>query len=319
VAIEWNGVQREKFRIILQEFYIDYAELKMFVSEKLDANLPEITGERKLDLVIFELLEWASSPKGTGLNELLSKFCEGNNRTRISILAELKCQPLIPISVKVPEEEWGNLFRMFDTSDSAYMQIAFREAFKAVYDKNFLEICPDHPPMNSLGEIQYLLTRYDNPILAVRFVERAIAQFRLSSEFQDYDFSALEEWRDRITEQFHVPPVAPIPNQTANRHAYLLVALEESGSDVTVHPELRITGIENPVRFTASLPKTSISIDRVADWISKWIHEAEEFIATDICDNAKVTLEVFLPANYLEEDIATIAISTRMKSFTPSR
>jgi hypothetical protein len=318
VAIEWNGVQRKKFRLILQEFYINYAALEIFVSEDLDANLPEIVEYTNFKTVVFKLLEWAES-KGYGLDELLSKFCEVNDRCETSILAELKCQPLITVPVKVPKEAWENLFRMFDMSDSAYMQIAFREAFKAVYDRNFLEICPDHPPINSLGEIQYLLTRYDNPILAVHFVECAIAQFRLSSEFQDYDFSALEEWRDRITEQFHVPPVAPIPNQTANRHAYLLVALEESGSDVTVHPELRITGIENPVRFTASLPKTSISIDRVADWISKWIHEAEEFIATDICDNAKVTLEVFLPANYLEEDIATIAISTRMKSFTPSR
>jgi hypothetical protein len=83
----------------------------------------------------------------------------------------------------------------------------------------------------------------------------------------------------------------------------LLVALEEIGSDVNVYPELHITSAESPIGFGAK--PTTCPIDKVADRISEWIRQAEDVLETDLCDDTEVTLEVFLPCQHLEEDIAT--------------
>ncbi len=304
MAIDWNGKKRKRFRLALQSAYTDYDSLAMFVDERLDDDLRDIAEEAELSKVTFKLLKWARSPNGPGLDELLRIFCAANPRIKDSVIAELKRQPLIPSSVKLSEEDWESLFAMLGSDDSAYVQIAFRQAFKTVYERSFREIRPDCPPMNDLEDIQDLLTKYDNPTLAVRFVELVKVELQRSNEGNNRDLTALEQWCDRITQQFNVPPPAPAPAQKKSCHAYLLVALDEPhGSDVSVYPELRITGAEKPIGFGAK--PTTCSVDKVADWISKWILQAEEVLEANTCDDEEVTLEVFLPCQHLEEDIAT--------------
>lgn len=303
MAINWNGEKRNFFRLALQNAYTDYDLLEIFVSEKLDAKLPEIAEEAELPKVTFKLLKWVSSDRGPGLDELLKIFCEANPRIKDSVLAELKRQPLIPHSANLSEENWESLFAMLGSDDSAYVQIAFLQAFKAVYERSFREMRPDYPPMNNLDDIQDLLTKYDNPTLAARFVELVIVELRRSSEDDNRDLTALEQWRDRITQQFNVPPPAPVTAQKKACHAYLLAALEEHGSDVNVYPELRITGLEKPIGFGAN--PTTCPVEKVAEQISKWILQAEEVLEANTCDEEEVTLEVFLPCQHLEEDIAT--------------
>ena len=86
-----------------------------------------------------------------------------------------------------------------------------------------------------------------------------------------------------------------------NRHAFLLIVLEVIGVDVNVFPELHVTGVENPINFGAH--PVSIEIDQVTEQISQWIELAENTIDDD-CDDAEITLEIFLPCQYLEANIA---------------
>jgi vWA-MoxR associated protein C-terminal domain/Effector-associated domain 1 len=303
VSIDWNdGGNREKFRLALEKAYPDYDLLEMFVDEKLNESLAIIAAKEELSKVIYKLLKWAKSQHR--FDELLKKFCEANHRTKDSLIAELTSLPLIGRSVKVFVGEWESLFALFSSDDIGYMQIAFRQAFKAAYDRLFVDMRPDRPPMENPKNIQDLLTNYDDPILAVRFVEFMLVEFRRSSEYSDRDLTTLEQWRDRIAERFQVPD--PVQRPPKVSHAYLLVTLEENGPDVVVYPELRITDGAEPIKFGAE--RKTCSFDEVADWISEWIIQAEDtLLDCDLCENKEVTLELFLPCQYLvkDEDIAT--------------
>jgi hypothetical protein len=299
MAIDWTNKRREIFRLALQKAYTDYNQLEIFVDEKLDENLSAIVEKAQLSTVIFNLLKWARSPKGSGLDELFKQFCEANPKIKDSVIAELQRQPLISSAVKMTEQDWETLFEQFSPYDFADIQRAFLRGFRRAINVEFMTARPD-PPLTEQAQIQALLTTHDNPILAVRFVECAIAELQRSSEGNERDLTALQQWRDRIAQQFSIPPfLAPEPQ--THCHAYLLVALEEIGSDVNVYPELHITGKENPIQFGAK--PTTCPVDQVAAQISDWIRLAEQAL-DDTCDDEEVVLEVFLPCRHLEADIA---------------
>jgi hypothetical protein len=248
VSIDWSPERRGIFRLALQKSYTDYDDLEMFVDEKLDENLANISEKAELSKVAFKLLQWARS-EGR-LDELLLKFCDANPRVKDDVIADLQRQPLVNRNVKLLATDWEDLFAGLDLDDFVYGQVAFFQAFKAVYDRSFQETRPDRPLINQMSDIQNLLTQYDNSTLAVRFVECTIAELR--RENRDRDLSRLEQWCNRMTQQYQVPARVVKPVEML-RQGYLLVTCEEIGSDVIVYPELRITGEENPVPFGVSL------------------------------------------------------------------
>jgi hypothetical protein len=301
--VDWTDSKKRKaFRQALQEAYPNDADLGMFVDEELNENLAIVAEGKNLQVTSHGLVQWARA-KGR-LDEVYSAFKRENpSHAGIKIIER---KSFISQSFNLTLDDWDVLFRYFLSDDLADLQRAFRQGFRDAIGVAFHQARPTDSPMTEVIQIRELLEEYDvndrGPILAVRFVERAIAQFQLSSEVQNRDLSILEAWRDRIAEKFRVPPLASTPDQRVDRHAYLLVVLEESGSDVNVYPELHITGAENPIRFGAK--PTTCSMNQVADRISEWIYQAEGLLETDICDDTEVTLEVFLPCKYLEEDIA---------------
>ncbi|MBD2115205.1 MULTISPECIES: effector-associated domain EAD1-containing protein [Cyanophyceae] len=299
--INWDNEQRQVFRLALQEAYTDYDALDLFVDEAMDVSLAEIAPKEKLDKVAFKLLRWAQEKRR--LNELFEKFCQANPQTKDALITRLQPHLLMSRSSNLDEADWTTLFDRFDADDAPYLQIAFRQGFLAAYGHSFEKLRPDRPPLSSLSDLQAVLAKYDSPILAVRFVEGAIAELRRFSENNSRDMSELETWCDRVAARFNVPPPDPPADQPTTRHAYLLVALEEHGPDVNVYPELRITGVEKPIGFGAS--PTTCSMVVAVDHISTWIHQAEAALEADASDDGEVTLEIFLPCNYLDQDIAT--------------
>lgn len=245
---------------------------------------------------VYALLQWVenSGPGLAQLREILNQ-----------VLGETPepPQPLIGRSPNLPTEDWTLLFALFGPADSAYLQIAFRQAFKALYGHSFQKIRPDCPSLSHPEEILELLAQFDDPRLAVRFIEFALIELQRFSEADNRLFTALEAWRDRIAKQHRVDlHVSETSSPTVPRHAYLLIAIEEHGSDVNIYPELRITGAEHPLGFGAT--PTTCPVEAVANHISEWIRLAEVALETDACDDGEVTLEVFLPCQYLDEDIA---------------
>jgi hypothetical protein len=292
MSITWNGQNRNKLRLALQEAYPEYDLLKIFVTENLEASLPEISANGALSVVVDKLLDWAV--KNSSLDDLFAIFCDVNQSRSKNLHIELQLCPLISPLLKIPKEEWQQLFAIFGLEDFDYLKIAFREAFKAIDEQNLWHMCQDSISTKNSNEIQDLLQKSDNPILAVHFVDFVIRKFQGSTEFPNRDLTSLKQWRDQITERFQVPPL--ILTQV-NTHVYLSVAIEQlSGSNVNVYPRLYITGRVESIKLDIQ----SCSIDEVASWISKWIQEAEEMA---ICENEEVTLEIFLPHQHLGEDI----------------
>jgi len=299
VTIDWSGENRETFRLALQEAYTDYDLLEIFVDEKLDENLSGIAENAALPKVIHKLLKWAQSAKR--LDELFQQFCEANPRIKDSVIAKLQQRPLIKRYFNLREEDWEMLFEQFSLYDLADIQRAFLRGFQQVWNVGFQLLLLDLPPLTEPDQIQALLAKYDDPKLAVRFVEAVIAEFQRSSEGNSRNLTALEQWRDRIAQQYKVSPLAPEPDQKVVRQGYLLVAFEESGSDVIVYPELRVTGESKPIEFGVSPVKCTFQ--EVADYLSDWIYLAEKALDGKH-DSDEILLELFLPCALLEEDLA---------------
>lgn len=300
MAIDWSDKSKRKaFRLTLQRVYPSEADLKLFVDEELNENLAVIAANANLQATAHGLVAWAHTKNR--LDEVFQAFCDENPND--PAIVELQQRPLIERPSNLGEEEWETLFAQFLPYDFADIQRAFLRGFQCVFKAAFLQIRPDHPSLNEPVQIQTLLSNYDQPELAVRFVESVIIEFQRSSEGNGRDLTGLEQWRDRMAQQYNVPPLAPEPVQTLARQGYLLVAFEECGSDVIVSPELRITGEENPIPLGVSPVKCAFG--DVPNYLSDWIYQAETALDGEH-DSEEILLELFLPCALLEEDLATI-------------
>jgi hypothetical protein len=241
----------------------------------------------------FTLLQWVETT-GPGLGVLQT------------VLAQILGKPLIDRTTRLAATDWATLFGYFSPYDFAAMQMAFLKAFQDVYAKGFWQVRPDNPPLNGPDQIQSLLTTFDEPVLAVRFVERVMAALRSAEEGAPRDFTQFEQWRDRIAQAFNVPLAAP-PKPDTLSHAYLLVAIEEHGADVNVYPELRVAeagkAAGRAIHFGAR--PTTCPVADAAQQISDWIRQAENTPEVNACDDGEIILEMFLPCKYLDKDIAS--------------
>lgn len=313
--VDWkDNTKRKAFREALQEVYPSVDALAIFVDEELNENLVSIAGGENLKTIASNLVRWANAEgrmqaEGSrpGLY-LYDAFKDGHPRH--SVIERLERSSFVAQTYKVTEGDWDFLFEQFLPDDLADLQRAFRRSFKQVVGIEFQRAQPNPLLLVELTQIRELLGRYaaddQGPILAVRFVECAIAEIQRTqqstSEGNDRNLTALEQWRDRIAQQHNVRPQASAPAPPPTSHAYLLVALKDCGADVNVYPELHLSGVANPIRFGAQ--PTTCSIDQVAAQIFQWIDQAEKAPEFLQCDEEKVTLEVFLPCKHLAEDVA---------------
>ena len=301
--VDWQPKKRKAFQEALQKVYPDYTDLQMFADYELGISLADIVPNENLSKVTYKLLNWFDSQQR--LNEVYEAF--KREHPNHIVIEELERRSFVAQTFNLTQADWEMLFDLFFPDDLADLQRAFKQGFEEALGFSFQRAQPNYPPLIELAQIRELLESYDadakGPMLAVRFVESAIAEFHRSSEDGSRDLTGLEQWRDRISQQFAVPPPVSAPVQSTPCHAYLLVTLQEIGAEVNVYPELHITGLENPIRFGAQA--TTCLFDAVAAQISEWLRQAEAALAVEICDDKTVTLEVFLPDKHLEEDIAT--------------
>jgi hypothetical protein len=299
--MHWTNNKRKALREALQQAYPCISDLTIFAYEELGKNLSELDGDN-LKAIAFSLLNWADS-QGR-LDALYAAFKTENPQH--PVLQQVEQKSFFPQSSNMTQTDWDELFQCFLRDDIADLQRAFRQGFKQALKIEFRHAQPQHTPFTELNQVRELLESYDadatGPLLAVRFVEFAILEFQRSSDGDARDLTALQEWRNRIAQRFSVPDPISKSINTISRHAYLLVALEESGPNVNVYSELRITGRETPIRFGEQ--STNCSFKNVAQSISKWIHQAENVLMDDDYDDTEVMLEIFLPWQYLTEDIA---------------
>ena len=304
--IDWNDkTKRKAFREALQEVYFSIAELRIFVDEELGEKLELIAdGGDNLRVICSNLIQWAQA-RPDRIDALYQAFKAENPDH--STIQQIEQRSLVTRPSHLNQTDWANLFEQFLPDDIADLQRAFRLSFRCVFGVDVQRVQPQYTSPIELTQFRELLESYDadknGPAFAVRFVEYAIEEFQRSNQDDSRDFGTLKAWVDRIAQQFGVPTKVNKPARSESCHAYLLIALEESGADVIAYPELHIIGEEKPIGFGAT-PITR-PITEVADQLSLWIRQAEDVLIDATCDDSEVTLEIFLPCQYLEEDIAT--------------
>jgi hypothetical protein len=302
--MHWTGPKQGKLRIALLETYPDIRSLKRFVKDHFEYSLAGIGGFSPEDWA-EELLDQAVSEGW--IDDLYDQFCKINHSLpRIAQLQkELQAKPLIEKNTKLTEADWQALFSGFSGQDFGDVQKAFLRAFKATYQHEFGKIRPDHPALSQLEQVQSLLESFDNPDLAVRFVEFVIVGFQQDGG-QNRDLSALEQWRDRIAQTHQVDSQPPQPVSQICQ-GYLLVSLQPSGRQtqkqgafVNLFAELQVAGAPAAIEFGAC--SITCSFDEVADHLSGLIRKAEVALIPYEC--SEIVIELFLPCKHLEENVA---------------
>jgi hypothetical protein len=305
-VINWDDSKKRKaFREALQQGYPSVAELAIFVDEELNENLAEVAGGENLKVNAYNLLSWADS-QGR-FDELYAAFKRENPHH--SALQQIEQKSFVSQSHNLTQADWDKLFQHFLPHDITDIQRGFRRGFKQALGIEFQRAQPQYPPFTELSQVRELLESYDadaeGPVLAVRFVECAIMEIQRSNDSNNRDITNLQQWRDLVAAKFNVSNYVAKVDSTTTCHAYLLVALEEQGPDVIVYPELRLTGVNNPNPIEFGATPETCAIDAVANHLSRWIQQAEDILVDhESCADVEVTLEIFLPCQHLEEDIA---------------
>lgn len=231
------------------------------------------------------LLTWAEGP-GPGIPALLQ------------VVEQITGIPFIKPISKPKAEACQALFDLFTPRDFGSIHEAFLRAFQDVHEKDFWAIRPEHPSLTDPDQIQALIQIYE-PVLAVRFVEQAIAIWQRDDQLPQRDVTPFKQWLEQTMATFNISPKPPEPPKPATGQGYLLIALESHGPSINVFPELHLAGDSNPIKFGAS-PKTC-SLAEVPQYLSTWIQAAEQKLVAYGC--GRVSLEFFLPCQYLEEII----------------
>ncbi|MGK7907502.1 MAG: effector-associated domain EAD1-containing protein [Synechococcus sp.] len=301
MAIDWNKANFEVFLDALQEVYPSANELEIFADLRLDRNLSEITSPNdNLRVAVYKLLKLGK--REDSLDEFFAAFRQENpNHLAVKRIEN----PLVKRIYKISQENWDALFDCFDERrDSIYIPTSFIRAFQRL-KRDFWKERPEHPPLTNLSQIRDLLIIFDEPKLAVRFVEQFIIEVKRSDSKRD--FSELLDWRDRIVGEFDVDSEELEPDKIVEKHGYLLISLRLSGRltrdgpDVTVLPELYVENEPESLEFNVS--SVTCPLEEVASHISDWVRSAEEALIPYNCAR-RLTLELFLPCVHLEEDVA---------------
>ncbi len=309
MAIDWQDNQKRKaFRQALEFVYPNFDALEGFVDEELNENLATIAGQGSPNSA-RKLIKWAIA-QGC-IEALFNAFCNENldNSGVAQQIAEIRCEPLVASIQKITDAQWDDLFQSFTPWDFAEVARAFLTGFSQAMRNDFKIVYPKQSPPNSLEDVRGLLEDFDNPTLAVRLVEQAIA--RLRSEQPQRDLSGLEVWRDQVSVAHGIDLVAPPPPTASACAGYLLVALQETGQfsktvpQVNVFAELHITGEAHPRPLGMQIDTCPVS--QVAQHLQPLIDDAEGILLAHCtqtgADFARITLELFLSGEQIETDV----------------
>ncbi len=296
----WNGQKKRIFREALLSVYRDFSDLKMFlVDHDLQINLAQIPTE-PLETAVFELIQQA---EGQGyLDELFETFCQenANNPTVEKDISELTGDRFIDeesSQPKISSEDWKQLFSCFLDDDP--LAKACKGAFRYCFQRPLEEIYPDCPSLNQINTIQQVLEKYDNPEVAIAFANRTyqLIQSTCEGKERDGDLENIQAWRDRVAQQYNISPDFGIEN----KHGYLLVAIVPKPSHFLISPELHLTnGQIIPIDIYKGV---KCQFDEVPNYLSEIIKEAEKTLLQNYQGIGSVTLEIFLPWQYLDRRI----------------
>jgi vWA-MoxR associated protein C-terminal domain len=306
--MDWTStIKQGKLRIALLEIYSgedSKQRLRQFVRDSF-GHIDNDLIKALLSRVEGNSAEaWAGSliekfGEHSLIPELYKKVCQEYEKHPAiqELQLTLKGDPLLGERSKVDAEELFANFCPYD--DFAIVQKAFLCACReALCD--FRKMRPDHPPLTDLVQIQKLIESYQ-PELAVWFAAHIMTEFQKDGRDLTAVVKCVEQWRDRIANQHNIPLNPPPPAQV-QQQGYLLVALQERAQNDSfiVYSELHVTDEKDPV--PCGIEPVILTLDEVPQHLSALIHQAEEELVA--YGSGRITLELFLPWNHLNIDVA---------------
>lgn len=309
---ELSREQKKKLIKAILEVCPDHDELEMFLILETKFGKRHVNHNHDIERVIFQLIQGAE--KAGELESLLTglrNYDSIKKRKDIQELCDRLCkelqpQPFLiePDAYNLPAVDFDSLFQQFEDGDLLSVQCALQEAFQVVYERPSRQMRPRSAAVTSLAGIQALL-EYEEPVLAVRFVEYVIAELqRRRGERADWPhcLKALQRWRSHTARMFKISSFSSLTLTSKRRRGYLLVTFEmlrDDMADINVSAELYI----GEALFFGQ-PKKShnhCTLENVSAHLSQLILSAQEDLGSWGC--SQICVELFLPDKLIESVI----------------
>lgn len=236
-----SGQEKEKLTKAILDAYRDKGSLKMMLSFKLDKNLDEIAGEDNLQLVVFNLIEWAES-QGK-LKKLIEGACESNSGNKNLQGIRQKFFPRLSDSMNLQHrasiislQQWKDLcliiaeINLFILKKVCRITLENHSKFQDV-----LGNCPELIEPENLGIFKTIfLDKYpkndrDIPTI-IEFAERLTKEREISTNVREQ----LNLWVKAVAKELNIKLPSYEGRQSSNLtrlNSYLLVTVTPNSSD----------------------------------------------------------------------------------------
>ena len=297
--MEWTGPKQGKLRkaLIAIHGHRGINSLEIFISDNFTCSLDSLPTDNKEDWARALIKQFVAD--GSLIEALYQNLCNKNkdNEDIQALQQDLSNAPSFLGTDIKPNINVSPIFESLSPSDDFdAARAAFLQAFRLAYGR-----IKEHTAFTELEQVKTFLEK-DRPLLAVRFSEQMAIELKAADPHRNV--SPIEQWCHQMAQIHSIPINLQAPEKTPAQ-GYLAVALKKHGGSrqspsFTAYFELFVTGKQESIEFAFN-PVTG-SVDKITKQLSAEIIRAENALGAYEC--GKVTVEFFLPYDYLELDVA---------------
>ena len=207
-----------------------------------------------------------------------------------------------PSKQQISMQRLDEFFSLIDERDHApEVSRAVMDAIEHCKKLRFDQVCESGKP-SEFEAVKRTLYRLDTPEIVAKFAQEATTQICKKNRAADFICKQMQAWCDRFQSDYNIPtPESSINTDGATQLGYLLVSLEKhpkvnkDGPYVNVFAEVHTASDAKPI----PLGSHTCALNDIGTRLYDLIEQARDAIADE------VTLELFLPRMYLEQDVAS--------------
>ncbi len=316
-----SGDELRKLRLAITSAYPSKADLKIMAREKLEVNLDEVAGGKDDTEVVFNLIQWAES-RGE-LEQLIESLCK--ERPKNEVFKKIKDElcpnffdhtDVKPNICAISTEQWRKLLEIIAVINLDILKKICKDTLQN-YSKyqDALGNCPELIQPKNLGIFKtILLEKYpknDKGIPSLlEFAERLSKEEEISQNIRD----ELNNWVKTVAQELNIslPTYEIIQLSTTTLNSYLLITVTPNSTDTFyLQAELILNYLDKdtktkPIKLELNCdsPNIECSLSDIVDKIYQFISVTKtEYLNKNQRNNYNLTIEVFLPLQFLDANI----------------
>lgn len=319
--IKLSGQKRKALREAIMSAYPNITQLKMMLSDELDCNLNKIAGGSNLEEVVFQLI-YTAEAQGR-LKELICGASKGNpkNTDLQNIKEELGIHRLsdnIDIrdnNCSAIREKYNELFKCLENiKDLELMSKICRDSIQKI-NKNIDFVA-------NFGELEYietidtikkiLLKNSTPPETGAQTIVEFVTGLLNTEEIKELEKDKLRQIMNAVAKEHNIDlPTVREENSSKNLQYYLLVTATPKGNnEFHLTAELKVDEEVIPIdELNYKQREIDCKLNEISQKIYDFIKVFRKQYLKPLKNNYNLTIELFMPLQYLDENIDTHEIT----------